>query len=955
MLSFIHLKTTPQVPTHLADKNIDLNDGCFFSDCSSWSCNNWCPIPPYYNCCIPTNPNFNTIYMMKPLIRSVRFNAKFLHNNDHQCDYDFNGDATLQSCWQKLMKISMFNAPDDRSIRLGWRWVIDKPDYPQMELALYAHINSNWYSAQMDEAPSYNYVDLETFTECELILSHFGYFVTAGDKAVAIKRKIFESDIYYTTGVSKVAFFEAGTSTPAPHDMRIRVEDIWVDAYISTFDPLWYSSPNKGFAYSEFYDEEVLEFYASNSIKAPLPCLGEVQGYIYSTLVNPGADITYHAGNYIHLLPGFHAENGSRFHAYIGPEDDGTTDIFDIMRYTHLGINGVLAENLSCGGFPASGDTLVLIKNDTVVATAITGENSTFYFNPEELVLLDTVALYSINTKSGITLQDTAHKTIAQWISESPLNFYYATTVNQEWVARYNGADSLNDVTSALDLQGNIYVTGSTLTDTTGYDMLTIKYDSSGTQKWAATYRASNTTKSDNARAITVDASGNVYITGESDTTGVSVLTTLSYNTSGTLRWVKKYQPSGCAQASAKCILHDHAGNIIVGGTSTCTSPSGKKIFTILKYDTNGNLSWTANYTGPATIPVDYLTSLAVDDSNNVYASGYSQGVSTNYDMATVKFSPSGTQLWVDRYDNANNGDDLTFSNTVDNNGNAIVTGYSRRSSGNDEIVTIKYNHNGSRNWVSVYNTDTHDYAYKALCNDSNEVYIGGQTGSTSTGMLALKYNSAGSLLWSKYSLSTNNFNFKSAALDNADNTYITGTTAINNSRNTDITTQKLNSDGDIQWTVTYNGAADSIDYPTQIIVSENGNVYVSANSIGNSTQFDFTTIKYSQCLSTAENLKTTDSNVPATVVNTVYGNSSISVIPNPNNGNMQIAYEIPENTNGKFEIYDMAGKKLLSYPLFGEKNTFAITGETLGKGIYFYRAMAGNKLIGTDKIVVIK
>jgi len=78
-------------------------------------------------------------------------------------------------------------------------------------------------------------------------------------------------------------------------------------------------------------------------------------------------------------------------------------------------------------------------------------------------------------------------------------------------------------------------------------------------------------------------------------------------------------------------------------------------------------------------------------------------------------------------------------------------------------------------------------------------------------------------------------------------------------------------------------------------------------------------------------------------------------VYPNPNNGNMQVSYEIPENTNGTFEVDNLMGEKLFSYSLFGGKNTFSIFRSELEQGIYFYRAMAGNRQIAADKIVVIK
>ncbi|MFH0867496.1 MAG: T9SS type A sorting domain-containing protein [Bacteroidota bacterium] len=69
----------------------------------------------------------------------------------------------------------------------------------------------------------------------------------------------------------------------------------------------------------------------------------------------------------------------------------------------------------------------------------------------------------------------------------------------------------------------------------------------------------------------------------------------------------------------------------------------------------------------------------------------------------------------------------------------------------------------------------------------------------------------------------------------------------------------------------------------------------------------------------------------------------------------MQIAYELPENTNGTFEVYNMIGEKLFSYSLYSGKNTFSISRSGLNEGIYFYRAIAGNKQIAADKIVVIK
>jgi PKD repeat protein len=79
------------------------------------------------------------------------------------------------------------------------------------------------------------------------------------------------------------------------------------------------------------------------------------------------------------------------------------------------------------------------------------------------------------------------------------------------------------------------------------------------------------------------------------------------------------------------------------------------------------------------------------------------------------------------------------------------------------------------------------------------------------------------------------------------------------------------------------------------------------------------------------------------------------NLYPNPNDGNMQVDYKIPENKTGILEIYDVLGRKLLNYSLSSGKNTFVISGSILNKGIYFYQATAGNKWISIGKIIVIK
>jgi len=120
------------------------------------------------------------------------------------------------------------------------------------------------------------------------------------------------------------------------------------------------------------------------------------------------------------------------------------------------------------------------------------------------------------------------------------------TTAVQQWVKFYNGPDSLNDASSSIDVNGNVYVSGASQVPPYTpqiYKITTIKYSPSGVQQWVATYD-SISNASFKSIAMKVDASSNVYVTGSvinnqfNPTTDIIVL---KYDSTGTLLWASMY------------------------------------------------------------------------------------------------------------------------------------------------------------------------------------------------------------------------------------------------------------------------------------------------------------------------------------------------------------------------------------------------------------------------------
>src|SRR5690349_17194541 len=70
---------------------------------------------------------------------------------------------------------------------------------------------------------------------------------------------------------------------------------------------------------------------------------------------------------------------------------------------------------------------------------------------------------------------------------------------------------------------------------------------------------------------------------------------------------------------------------------------------------------WTQRYNGTAD-STDYANKMTVDTSGNVYVTGSSRGSGTNSDYVTIKYNSEGTIQWLQRYNGTGNGADFANS-----------------------------------------------------------------------------------------------------------------------------------------------------------------------------------------------------------------------------------------------------------------------------------------------------
>jgi len=146
------------------------------------------------------------------------------------------------------------------------------------------------------------------------------------------------------------------------------------------------------------------------------------------------------------------------------------------------------------------------------------------------------------------------------------LTIKHAPNGDTVWTRRYNGPGDLQDYVAglALDDAGNAYVTGFSYADEDHYNYATIKYGSDGTERWVARY--AGITGRAVAAAIVMDADANVYVTGSSaDSSGGWDVVTVKYDSAGNQRWVERYdRPSTYDEAYVIALGPD--SSVFVGG-----------------------------------------------------------------------------------------------------------------------------------------------------------------------------------------------------------------------------------------------------------------------------------------------------------------------------------------------------------------------------------------------------
>lgn len=410
------------------------------------------------------------------------------------------------------------------------------------------------------------------------------------------------------------------------------------------------------------------------------------------------------------------------------------------------------------------------------------------------------------------------------------------------WTNRYIMCGYGHGFSVAVDGSGNVFVAGGT--DCSGF--ATVAYSSAGLPLWANHGgELGFFDQRPTANGLTLDSSGNVFVTGRSG----GDYTTVAYSNTGLPLWTNLYHGPGIGDDGASGVAVDGGGNVYVTGSSRGTG--GHYDYATIKYSGAGVPLWTNRYTGPGD---SHATAVAVDGGGNVFVTGYSWSGSS-YDYATISYSSAGVPLWTNRFDRLSETDDQARAVAVDGRGNVFVTG-SSSGSGASRYTTFAYSSGGVPLWTNRYITPGNSVhaATAAVVDASGDVIV---TGRSSLGSIrdpyasldfaTIKYSNAGVPLWTNRYDGPRNGNDEATAVavDAVGNVFVTGRSEGTNGFHS-YATIKYAATGIPVWT--NRSATKPYNQPTAMAVDPSGNVIVTGEAWGGNTSVssDYVTIKYS-------------------------------------------------------------------------------------------------------------
>lgn len=282
---------------------------------------------------------------------------------------------------------------------------------------------------------------------------------------------------------------------------------------------------------------------------------------------------------------------------------------------------------------------------------------------------------------------------------------------------------------ASVDAMGQVFLSGMQA-GVGDEDAFVQSYDRDGHLLWNRRFGIDN--RWDEATSIVADGLGGVFVTGMTNASlggpqqGGGDAYLRKYDSTGTASWTT--QLGRAAYDQGHDVAVDRLGNIFVVGQAGGLQQSdyaGSPDGFIAKYNSAGALEWLR---GNKTPQQDFTLAVATDLANNVYVGGIAAGVLGEthfggFDAFLAKYTASGDLAWLHQFGGA--GDDNIRDLVTDRFGNIYASGRTTTKldgtpvTDGGTLFLRKYDVNGNALWTRQEG-NTSSISHLAMTNDGN-------------------------------------------------------------------------------------------------------------------------------------------------------------------------------------------------------------------------------------------
>jgi hypothetical protein len=332
-------------------------------------------------------------------------------------------------------------------------------------------------------------------------------------------------------------------------------------------------------------------------------------------------------------------------------------------------------------------------------------------------------------------------------------NIVTNTNINllDEWDVTFGGTHSDTGKCVKQTNNGGYIIVGETRVSSEGNaDVWLIKTDENGVKIWDKTFGGAEW---DKGQSVDITSDGGYIIAGNtisyasSDPEDVWLIKT---DSNGNEIWNRTFGGDKTDNAYSVEQTNDD-GYIIIGQTWSFTEAGEMANSWLIKTDSNGNEIWNHTYGGSD--PGGAFSGQQTTDGGYIFSGSINPtGGERWIDVYLVKTDENGSEMWSKSYSVTEN--EVGWGVQQTNDGGYIITGFTGDSSSiYGELLLIKTNANGNKQWQKTFGGDEGETGHSVQQTMDGGYIITGQTYSYSSGsydsdLWLVRTDSSGNLKW---------------------------------------------------------------------------------------------------------------------------------------------------------------------------------------------------------------